>query len=174
MTRDRVSMFVELEERTAPVREALKPPPVRVAPSTDRLGRPASRREVVDGRLPKRWAWGTLASWGVIVGTIFATEPAPANPDAPDPWWGVLLVTMVLLTLPVALVGLARRKTWSMHWSLASAVPSLGLAIACFATGHHAGLYPYGEAAAFGYLTWLSWKGLTLVRASPERGPAYG
>lgn len=173
MTRDGVSLFVELDERTIPVREAPEPPPAPVAPSTPRLGSPASRTEIVDGRLPKSWAWGTLASWGVIVGTIFATEPAPANPDAPDPWWGVLLATMILLTLPVALVGLARRKTWSMNWSLASAVPSLGLAFACFATGHHAGLYPYGEAAAFGYLTWLSWKGLALVRQSRERVPTW-
>ena len=109
--------------------------------------------------------WALAATWVAAITIIILTEPAPANPSAPEPAWGLALASIVLLTLPLALGGLMLGRTWGFGASLVTAVSSFGLAVGCFASQHHAGLYPYGEALVFGAIGLASWRALRTRRA---------
>ena len=118
-----------------------------------------THRPVRNARLGRRGGVVLAGLWVVTISTIVLTEPAPSNPDAAVPTWTLLLGGVALSLMPLAFVGVLTRARWGFTASLAAAAAFLVLAVGCFATAHHAGLYPYGEAAAFALIGSLSWRG---------------
>jgi hypothetical protein len=119
-----------------------------------------THRPVRKGSLGRRGGVLLAGLWVVTISTIVLTEPAPSNPDAAVPAWTLLLGGVALSLMPLVFVGVLTRARWGFTASLAAAAAFLVLAVGCFATAHHAGLYPYGEAAAFALIGSLSWRGL--------------
>lgn len=157
VTRDRVDELRELERQW--VEEASDPPPPEAPPVSRRPSHRKTRPAPTADR-PPPWRPEVVlaAAWIAVLGVIFATEPAPADPTAAIPLWEALVASAFFAALPAALFGLVARRPWGAGVSLLSAGLGAALAIGCFATAHHAGLYPYGELAAFAGLGWFSWR----------------
>lgn len=119
-----------------------------------------AHRPVRNARQSRRGGLVLAGLWVVTISTIVLTEPAPSNPDAAVPTWTLLLGGVALSLMPLVFVGVLTRARWGFTASLATAAAFLVLAVGCLATAHHAGLYPYGEAAAFALIGSLSWRGL--------------
>ena len=119
-----------------------------------------TRRPIRNARLSRRGGVILAGLWVATIFTIVLTEPAPSNPDAAVPTWTLLLGSVALSLVPLVFVGVLTRARWGFTASLVAAAAFLVLAVECFATAHHAGLYPYGEAAAFALIGSLSWRGL--------------
>lgn len=135
-------------------------PELRECPTPEPRAPDRTHRPVDPARATRRRGVVLLGLWVATISTIVVTEPAPSDPNAPVPAWAVVLATISLLLMPAVLVGLVTRARWGFSASLAAAGASVLLAVGCFATEHHAGLYPYAEAAAFAFLGSLSWRGL--------------
>lgn len=135
-------------------------PEIRECPTPEPRA-PGRTHRPVDPARGTRWRGVLLLGlWVVTISTIVVTEPVPSDPNAPVPAWAALLAAISILLMPAVLVGLVTRARWGFAASLAAAGALVLLAVGCFATEHHAGLYPYGEAAAFAFLGFFSCQGL--------------
>jgi hypothetical protein len=129
------------------------PRPVKVRTHRWRDARPLHDR--LADPIPTRWAvWGIVA----LVGSNIAAEllePAPANPDAPEPWLVSLFGTLAVLAMLAALGGLLARRRWGMALSLFAAGVAVVFVVGCPLSGHHQfGLWWVGESA--GMVAWAA------------------
>jgi hypothetical protein len=103
-------------------------------------------------RLPAGWAW-FAALVGPVVATIcLALEPAPANPNAPEPLIGVVLGNALLLAWVGAAVAAGRRRSSALSWAVGVGALSLAMTISCPLSGHHTsiGMWWVGEFVVSG------------------------
>ena len=102
----------------------------------------------------------------VIVGLCIAVEPAPANPNAADPWWGTVLFLTLLTAVGFAAVHAAQRRASALGWAAGGAALAVVLTIACPVSAHHASIGAWwyaqlavassGLLAAFTARRWLT------------------
>jgi hypothetical protein len=110
---------LEVDPRTAPV----------VAPAWPAM----ARRD----RLPGWVAAGAGLLGPVVAAVCIALEPAPADPNAPDPVVSVVLGYALLVAwLGAAVTALARRPV-ALGWATGVAGLSVLMTITCPTTGHH-------------------------------------
>jgi hypothetical protein len=152
-------------------RGTVKPPPARrdrpvtARPGGGMAGRHLRRR--LGEPIQRRWAGpGVLALIGAnVAGAVL--EPPPANPNAPEPWFIVLLSVVLLLAMLAALSGLLARRRWGMALSLVAASTAVVMVTACPLSGHHRfGFWWVGELAAMAAWTAVSAAGLRSTPAS--------
>ena len=95
-------------------------------------------------------------------------EPAPANPNAPEPLIGVLLGMLLFAAWTVMALGIIGRRPIGAWGSFAAGTTALAGAIACPISGHHQsiGLWWFYEIAGSAVLMALS------LRAIPRRSPS--
>lgn len=138
-------------------------------PRPPRLGRWLTEGGVV----PDHWPMALCLSWMVVYGTAILLEPRPADPQAADPLWAVLLFTALMAALGATCVGLARRQRLGLVASVGAGGLALGAAVMCPVSGHHQaiGAWWYLQMAGFTSLMALSLVGLTRSRSG---GPAPG
>jgi hypothetical protein len=86
--------------------------------------------------------------WLTTLVTIIALEPA-SEPDVQLPMWAAWLGFAFFTAFFAAVHGLAQARPWGFKASGAAALLGMGMAVACTATGHHGGISPYVEFAAF-------------------------
>jgi hypothetical protein len=117
---------------------------------------PDERRPVVRRRRLASWedristpmAVAVFALWAVAIPVGLALEPAPADPNAPLPWYGALLVYAFLSSLLLAAAGLVVRQRVGLVASVVAASILLFDTVACPVTGHHGyGTWWLGELA---------------------------
>jgi hypothetical protein len=147
-TRDKVDEAYELE--------ALWNASPAEVDETAHLRRP--RRSTLDlaARIPGValiWGWIALFAGSVV----FA--PVPDSHAATPAWANLLAVSFVFALLGAPIVG---RRLPAAGFGLATAAGALGvgLAVACTATGHHAGSWWLAELGGTGALTALAGAGL--------------
>jgi hypothetical protein len=109
--------------------------------------------------LPRTPGWVLAAGWVGFFAMVLTLEPMPAE-NMHTPLWGELLVGAQLVALFLAaLVGVAFGR-----FGFGSAVVAGGLgmaiAVACTATGHHAGNWWLAELGVTAALTGLAAGGL--------------
>jgi hypothetical protein len=123
-----------------------------------------------DDRLSRGWAIALPVAWALIFSTAVAVEPAPANPNAPEPVAGVLLGLGLMVAWTAMAAGLVGRHPGAAWASVVAGVFMLGAAIACPVTGHHqaVGLWWFYELAGAAVLIALS------LRAVPRRAGSEG
>ena len=144
-TKDRVDDIRELEELWASPTAPERP-----------LAEESGRRLATLPRVP---GWVLAAGWVGFFTMVLAFEPMPAE-NMQVPLWGDLLVGAQLVTLFLAaFVGVAFGR-----FGFGSAVVAGGLgmaiAVACTATGHHAGNWWLAELGVTAALTGLAAGGL--------------
>ena len=109
-------------------------------------------------------ALGVGISWFVLTEIAAALEPAT---NRPEPLIGTLLIGAMDVVFVVLLVGLALRRRWGLVASLAGAVLSTAMVVACPTSGHHQfGNWWYGEMACVGALVAIS---VAALRYTPSR-----
>ena len=114
--------------------------------------------EMGDERLSRGWCMGLLLAWAFIFSTAAAIEPAPANPNAPEPLAAVLLGMGLMGAWALMGVGLLARHPTGAKASFVASTLFLAGAIACPVTGHHqsVGLWWFYELAGAATLMALS------------------
>jgi|SRR5918992_2391670 hypothetical protein len=95
-------------------------------------------------------------AWIAVVASILLFQPAPSDPHAAVPAWGLALVTVFWAGLFATIFGLVGKRTWGMRASVATAGLGMTVAIACLATDHHTGAWWGYEMGAFTGLGALS------------------
>jgi hypothetical protein len=116
-------------------------------------------------------AIGVGISWFVLTEIAAALEPAT---NRPEPLIGTLLIGAMDVVFVVLLVGLAMRRRWGLVASLAGAVLSTAMVVACPTSGHHQfGNWWYGEMACVLALVAISVAALryTPAERSPREAP---
>ena len=112
-------------------------------------------------------AIGVGISWFVLTEIAAALEPAT---NRPEPLIGTLFIGAMDVVFVVLLVGLAMRRRWGLVASLAGAVLSTAMVVACPTSGHHQfGNWWYGEMACVLALVAISVAALRYT--PPERSP---
>jgi hypothetical protein len=145
-TRDRLEEIRELEELWA-------------APAAPEPTRRSTRTRTVP-RIP-----GTLIAggWIAFFAMVLVVEPAPSA-DVHTPLWGDLLVGANLVALfAAALVGPLFGRFGFAAAGIAGCL-GMAIAIACTATGHHAGNWWLAEFGVTAALTGLAATGLAQRR----------
>src|SRR4051812_4470576 len=124
---------------------------------------------VAEERLSRGWCLGLLLAWAFIFSTAVAVEPAPAHPNAPEPFIAIVLSTVLLGAWALMGVGLLARHPTGAKASFVAGGLFLAGAIACPVTGHHQaiGLWWFYELAGAATLMALSL--LALPRRSASR-----
>ena len=125
--------------------------------------------DVGEVRLSRGWCLGLVLAWAFIFSTAAAIEPAPANPNAPEPLAAVLLGMGLMGAWALMGVGLLARHPTGAKASFVASSLFLAGAIACPVTGHHqsVGLWWFYELAGAATLMALS------VLALPRRSRAH-
>ena len=138
-----------------PRRPANIHPEVRAQP--ERNPRPWDER--LAEPIPLRWAlWGIVALVGANL-AAWLLEPAPANPNLPEPWFVTLPSGVASLAMLAALGGLLARRRWGMALSLLAASIAVVMVVACPLSGHHSfGLWWAGEISCL-----AAWAGSRLA-----------
>ena len=116
---------------------------------------PAWRRSLLSER-------GLLVAWLLGFGALLVFEPVPD--DASVALWESVLAAAFTAALFTTFAGLAAGAPWGRRASALTAGAGIGVAVACVATGHHAGMWWLGEAAVFGGLLALT----RAARTSPH------
>jgi len=109
--------------------------------------------------IPLRWArWGIVALVGANL-AAWMLEPAPANPNLPEPWFVTLPRVVATLAMLGALGGLVARRRWGVALSLLAASVAVVMVVACPLSGHHSfGLWWAGELSCL-----AAWAGSSLA-----------
>ena len=105
----------------------------------------------------RNWTRGLLYGWLAVFGSIVLLEPSPANPNAPIPAWGNVLLTAFTFALGAGLVGLIRQRPWALRASLVAGALGMVIGGACALTDHHSLLWAGYEMVGFSGLTAASW-----------------
>jgi peptidoglycan/LPS O-acetylase OafA/YrhL len=113
------------EARTKPITRQPSPPR---ATTTD------SRR------LSKGWALFAGLVGPVVGAFCIAVEPAPADPNAPEPLIGTLLGTALLIAWGAAAGTAVGRRASALKWAAAVGVLSVAMTVTCPLSGHHQGI----------------------------------
>ena len=101
-------------------------------------------RQVLDGTgqappgLPAAWAGFAGLVGPIVAAFCIAIEPAPANPDAPEPLIGTVLAIAFFAAMVGAAVQASRRQVSALTWACAVGVLSIAMTITCPLSGHHA------------------------------------
>jgi hypothetical protein len=152
-------MLVMTPRRPVKLRTEVRAEPARPArrPLTVWLGEP----------ITSLWAAvGVVALLGANAAAM-ALEPAPANPNQPEPWFVVLPSLVVALGILTAFGGLLARRRWGMAASLVAASVATVMVVACPISGHHHfGLWWVGELACLG-----AWAGFSLAGLRSRAAP---
>jgi hypothetical protein len=140
-TRDRLEEIRELEELWA-------------APAATERPLPAGPRRL-NLSLPWIHGWYLAAGWLGFFAMVLVAEPAP-SPDMHTPLWADLLVGANLVALfGAALLGPLFGRVGFGAAGVAGGV-GIAIAIACTATGHHAGNWWLAELGVTAALTGLA------------------
>jgi hypothetical protein len=140
-----------------------------VAETPRRPDAPSTRAWLLE-RINVWVAIGVGISWFVLTEIAAALEPAT---NRPEPLIGTLLIGAMDLVFVVLLVGLAMRRRWGLVASLAGAVLSTAMVVACPTSGHHQfGNWWYGEMACVMALVAISVAALRYTPAEPARREA--
>jgi hypothetical protein len=95
-------------------------------------------------------------AWIAVMASIILFQPAPSDPHAAVPAWGLTLVTIFWAGLFATIFGLVGNRPWGMRASVATAGLGMAVAVACLATDHHTGAWWVYEMGAFTALGVLS------------------
>jgi hypothetical protein len=153
-------MLVMTPRRPVKLRTEVRAEPARPArrPLAVWLGEP----------ITNLWAAAGVAALLGAYAAARALEPAPVNPDQPDPWFVALPKLLVAYGMLAAFAGLLTRRRWGMAASLLSASIATTMVLACPISGHHHfGLWWAGELACLGAWAAISVAGLR-SRAAPR------
>lgn len=132
-------------------------------PQAPRLARWLTERDVV----PRRWPLGLGLAWLAVYAMAILLEPTPADPQAADPIWAVVLFTVLMGALAATCYGLARRQRLGLVASVAAAGLALAAAVSCPVSAHHQsiGAWWFLQMAGFTALMTGSLVGLTRSRS---------
>ena len=153
-------MLVMTPRRPADIRPEVHVQPERNArPLDERLAEP----------ILLRWTlWGIVSLVGANL-AAWMLEPAPANPNLPEPWFVALSSVVATVAMLGALGGLLARRRWGMALSLLAASIAVVMVIACPLSGHHTfGLWWAGEISCLAAWAGISLAGLRSGRAGPS------
>ena len=138
----------------------------RRASELRRVPRTVHRIERQPHPLPDGWAWAVGAGWPVLLVTMTAVAPEPADPNAIP----TVLDSALFLALIVGLVGTVvsaiSHQSKALVWSTGLGVLWVATAVACPVSGHHdaVGWQWSVELAASSSLLLLSLVGLRVLR----------
>jgi hypothetical protein len=140
-TKDHLDELTEVESHDQEVLAFLQDVEAYQAPAVDEPEVAAPRRrpvgEWLDEEISPLWAAIGAGAWLVLLTIGIAVEPAPANPNAVDPWYVGAIATILLLAMVGAFAGFWLRRRWGMAASvLASGIVVLST-VMCPASGHH-------------------------------------
>lgn len=132
-------------------------------PQAPRLARWLTEEGVVRGR----WPLAVWVSWIAVYAMAILLEPRPAEPEASEPLWAVLLFMTLMGALAATCVGLARRQRLGLVASVGAAGLALGAAVMCPVSGHHqtTGAWWFLQMGGFASLMALGLAGLTRSRS---------
>lgn len=135
---------------------------------------PLSRWLTENGVVAGRWPRGMGIAWVVVFGAAIAVEPAPANPNAPEPVWAALMFVALLAALGAMGAGLARRQRLGLVASVVAGGLALVSTVMCPVSGHHEaiGAWWYLQMAGFTALIGASLAGLRRSRIPEAASPA--
>jgi hypothetical protein len=132
-----------------------------------RVPRTVPRIERQPHPLPGAWAWAVGAGWPLLLFTMMAVAPEPADPNAVP----TFLDSAMLLTLIVGLFGTVvtavSRQSKALLWSTGLGLAWVTTTVACPVSGHHDAVswQWYVELTASTSLLLLSLVGLRVLRA---------
>jgi hypothetical protein len=140
-TKDHLDELTEAESHDQEVLASLQDVEAYQAPAVDEPEVAAPRRrpvgEWLEEEISPLWAAIGAGAWLVLLTIGIAVEPAPANPNAVDPWYVSAIATILLLAMVAAFAGFWLRRRWGMAASmLASGILVLST-VMCPASGHH-------------------------------------
>ena len=153
-------MLVMTPRRPVDIRTEVRIEPERdTRPLDERLAEP----------IPLRWAlWGIVALVGANL-AAWILEPAPANPNLPEPWFVTLASVVATVAMLAAVGGLLARRRWGMALSLLAASIAVVMVVACPLSGHHSfGLWWAGEISCLAAWAGISLAGLRSGSAAPS------
>jgi hypothetical protein len=99
-------------------------------------------------RESRDWSRPLLVAWIAIMVALYVLEPRPSDPGA-TPLWGTIVLLAFTYALIASTIGLAGRRPWGLGASALAGGLGMVVAVACAATGHHAGAWWIIEAVAF-------------------------
>lgn len=119
--------------------QAPVPTPVPVPPT------PARRPTHLAGR----WAAIVGAAWFAGFQLILAVEPAPADPNAPEPIWATVLGAGFLIVMMAMVAGLFQRRRGALVASAIGVAAVSVMVITCPVSAHHVGIggWWFGQVA---------------------------
>jgi peptidoglycan/LPS O-acetylase OafA/YrhL len=91
-------------------------------------------------RLSKGWALFAGLVGPAVGAFCIAVEPAPADPNAPEPLIGTLLGTALLIAWGAAATTAVGRRASALKWAAGIGVLSVAMTVTCPASGHHQGI----------------------------------
>ena len=144
-------------------RPAVTPPPPAEPPPPPPPPEPvlAERR----GALSRNWALVLGLGWPAAVVISRAIQPAPANPEAALPLWAAVIELILTAGLLATVATAAGRRPQAAMFSAGLGVATLGLVVACPASGHHGfGAWWFAELALYGGLFAASMAALRSLR----------
>jgi len=133
-------------------------------PTRPPLGRWLTDAGVVTGRWPR----GLGLAWVAVFAAAIAVEPAPANPNAPEPIWASIVFFVLIATLGTMAAGLAHRQRLGLVASVAAGGLALVATVMCPVSDHHSsvGAWWYLQMVGFASLVGASLIGLRRSRSS--------
>lgn len=122
--------------------------------------------------LPRRWAWFAALVGPVVAAFCIGVEPAPADPNAPTPLVGTVLVLALLASWAGAAVGALQRHSRALGWAAAGGLLSVAMTVTCPASAHHVGLgaWWFGQLAVSGAALAVAVVGLARYGRPPTAG----
>jgi peptidoglycan/LPS O-acetylase OafA/YrhL len=129
-------MATTRERQEELTRAELEPPPATAAAPAVTVPRRSLEERMLEP-ISGRWAAIGAVAWVVLVGIGIAVEPAPANPDAVDPWFLDAIAAVLLGALVATFTGFWLRRRWGLAASLFASGLLVVSTLACPASGHH-------------------------------------
>jgi hypothetical protein len=91
-------------------------------------------------RLPTGWALFCGLVGPVVAACCIALEPPPADPNAGEPLFAMVLGLALLVAMCGATTASVRRQYVALSWASVVGGLSMGLTITCPLSGHHVGI----------------------------------
>jgi peptidoglycan/LPS O-acetylase OafA/YrhL len=139
-TKDHLDELTEAEPYDQEVQAFLQEVEAHQAPAVDEPVVAAPRRPVgewLSEPISRRWAAIGAGAWMALLTLGIAVEPAPANPDAVDPWYVSAVATILLLAMAGTFAGFWLRRRWGMAASLLASGILVLSTVMCPVSGHH-------------------------------------
>jgi hypothetical protein len=119
--------------------DGLKALEVKDATEVPVVRRRASGNIAGSGRtlLPRQWGLFAAFVGPVVAAICMAVEPAPADPNAPEPLAAAFLGVALMTAWGAAAVTGLRRLPQALGWACVVSVLSIAMSISCPLSGHH-------------------------------------